>query len=551
MAKKLKRNVVAPTQVIDDPSDRVGRCAIRVSFQGARGRTNDQGEVERGFFSPEIQSDAAADLYARLGIDYDAEISWDLKDIDRRASKDGSIEDREGLQQHLADARNKKFTDIAFYKVSRMARSPMDGLQAVLDFIEAGVRVHFLKDSLPDVNTPLGQTFLLWFLNQARAESDNTSQFVSDAIALKWKKGIPHGVTHGWLEKINGVYTIHEQGWRSYRRLVALGLEGHSYSEISRRLNTEGLPTRRGKLWTAAQVSGILRVENIPKLLGIAVCDDLLNKEGRPIRIPEAWPALISEEEAAQLRLLAPIKTASVPRVKNQRTNYARNRFLLSGIVRCSICGESLNAGHGHTRGGEYDTYCCKQGANGHPLHEAALHDEAGAWVKGNKTIQVDKENLDEAVLRVVTHGMDVPEVEKVMGERKPKARAKIRTTGDIEQDAMKLLKQKDELPDWLFAKRMQELDAERSKVMSEMADQQSQRNLDLAMRREQDEQVAKKLLIRALVASATFPHSLQGKRRVYRAVRVVMKTGEAYLAPIHKEDFTGVRAIVRDDEAI
>ncbi len=509
---------------------------------------NDQGEIERGFYSPEVQSEAASELYARLGIWYDAKTSLDLQDIDRRASKDGSVLAREGIQQHLEDAKNKKFTDIAFYKVSRMARSPTDGIQLVLDFIAAGVRVHFIKDKLPDVNTAVGQTFLFWFLNQARAESENTGQFISDTIALKWKKGIPHGVTHGWLQKTNGAYTIQEQGWKTYRRLIVLGLEGHSYSAISRRLNTEGFPTKRGKLWTAAQVSGILRVENIPKLLGTAVCDDLLDKEGRPIRIHGAWPALISEEEAAQLRLLAPIKTASVPCVKNQRTNYARNRFLLSGIVRCSICGESLNAGHGHTRGGEYDTYCCKQGANGHPLHEAALHDEDGAWVKGNKTIQVDKENLDEAVLRVVTHGMDVPDVEKAMEERKPKAKAKVRTTGDIEKDAMKLLKQKDEIPDWLFAKRMQELDAERSKVMSEMEDQQSQRNLDLAMRREQDEQVAKKLMIRALVASATFPHSLQGKRRVYRAVRVVMKTGGAYLAPIHKEDFTGVRAVVRDD---
>lgn len=330
-----------------------------------------------------------------------------------------------------------------------------------------------------------------------------------------------------------------------------MGLEGHSYSEISRRLNTEGLPTKRGKLWTAAQVSGILGVENIPKLLGVAVCDDLLDTEGRPIRIPGAWPALISEEEAAQLRLLAPIKTASVPRVKNQRTNYARNRFLLSGIVQCSICGESLNAGHGHTRGGEYDTYCCKQGANGHPLHAAALYDAASAWRQGNKTIQVDKENLDEAVLRVVTHGMEVPEMEKALEERNPKRKVKTRTLADIEKEGMKLYNQQDQLPEWVFAKRMQELDAERAKVLQEMEDLQSQRNLDLALRREQDEQTAKKLLIRALVASATFPHLLQGKRRVYRAVRVVMKTGEAYLAPIHKEDFTGIRAVVRDDDAV
>ena len=45
-----------------------------------------------------------------------------------------------------------------------------------------------------------------------------------------------------------------------------------------------------------------------------------------------------------------------------------------------------------------------------------------------------------------------------------------------------------------------------------------------------------KKLLVRAKVATATFPHQVQGKRRVYRAVRVVLKTGEAFLAPIYKQ---------------
>jgi len=37
--------------------------------------------------------------------------------------------------------------------------------------------------------------------------------------------------------------------------------------------------------------------------------------------------------------------------------------------------------------------------------------------------------------------------------------------------------------------------------------------------------------------------------RRLYQAIEVVMKVGEAYPAPIHKENFTGAWAVVRDDD--
>ena len=550
MNKNLKRSKVAAVEEVENHGNRKGRCAIRVSLQGSRGKPNEEGEVERGFYSPEVQSDAAAELYNRLGIPYDAETSWDLKDIDRRASKDGSFENREGLQQHLEDAKNKKFTDIAFYKVSRMARSPADGIQIALDFCAAGVRVHFLRDQLPDVNSPVGQTFLFWFLAQARAESENTGQFISDTIAKKWKKGIPHGRVHGWLKKNTHGYEISEKGWTVYRRLVELGLEGHSYSEISRRLNREGVRTTGGCLWSAAQISNILGLENIPKLLGTAVCDDLLDDQGKPIRIENAWPALITEAEAAQLRLLAPLKTDSVPPVKNERKNYARNRFLLSGLIRCSICGEQLNAGHAHSRGVHtFQTYCCLQGANANPLHaDEELRAKFLGTKMDNKTLQIDRENLDEAVLRVVTHGMETPAVDKALADHAPRRKVKIRTLTDVEKDGARLFQQQEQIPEWAFSNRMHQLDVERSSILEEMANEQSQRNLELALRREQDEATAKKLLVRAMVATATFPHQLQGKRRIYRAVRVVMKTGEAFLAPIHKKDFTGLRVVIRDD---
>ena len=108
-------------------------------------------------------------------------------------------------------------------------------------------------------------------------------------------------------------------------------------------------------------------------------------------------------------------------------------------------------------------------------------------------TLQIDRENIDEAVLRVVTHGMEVPALDKAPEDHAPKRKAKIRTLADVEKDGARLLQQQDQIPNWAFSSRMQQLDVERSGILKEMANDQSQRNLELALRREQDEATAKK----------------------------------------------------------
>jgi site-specific DNA recombinase len=100
--------------------------------------------------------------------------------------------------------------------------------------------------------------------------------------------------------------------------------EGLGIRLIARRLNQEGLRTRRGANWSMVSIRDILRNR---AYLGTYA------RFG--VRVPGSHPPLVSPEDfrAVQDRLNAK-RTSSNPRVPSQ--------FLLSGIVHCGYCGNKL-----------------------------------------------------------------------------------------------------------------------------------------------------------------------------------------------------------------
>ncbi|HXF51829.1 MAG TPA: recombinase family protein [Dehalococcoidia bacterium] len=100
--------------------------------------------------------------------------------------------------------------------------------------------------------------------------------------------------------------------------------EGLGIRLIARRLNSEGIRTRRGGAWSMVSIRDILRNR---AYLGT------YSRFG--VRVPGSHPALISPEDfhAVQERLAA------------RRTSYTtrtQSAFLLSGLLRCGHCGNKM-----------------------------------------------------------------------------------------------------------------------------------------------------------------------------------------------------------------
>ncbi len=127
-------------------------------------------------------------------------------------------------------------------------------------------------------------------------------------------------------------------------------LRGNGLKELCKELNERGI-TNRGKRWYKGTLHYVLRNE---AYTGTAVWGKTSKGEKAqdPVRVEGAWPALVSREmfDAVQeaMRNRAP---------KVQRPARVGSRFLLSGLLKCGVCGRPYS-GQG-AKSGQFAYYIC------------------------------------------------------------------------------------------------------------------------------------------------------------------------------------------------
>ena len=539
-------------RVEEDKGNRLARTIIRVSLKGNRGEG-----TGRDFLSPEMQNSEGEAFAKRLGIAHDNEVSLALADINQRASRRGSWLRRPNLQQHLKDAEEGLFTDAIFYKVSRAAREMSDGFDVLEAFTERGVRLHFVGDSIPDVDTPVGKMAFAMYLFMAENESKSIGDYLSSAIKSRWtERKKPHGRLHLWLKwGENKTYVVDDEGWRFCRRVVELGLEGIGYRKGARQMNAEGFLLKNGKPVAHDTFMRLLNPDNLEKLLGTAVSYPM-DETGRVVRLQNAWPALISEDEAAVLRLnyervearrsqpLHPSQPCRSP-----ESSKAHWRHACSGVLRCAFCGVYMLAGSN------------KRGAHGprlpddEPLPRFHTYNCPSAEVQsgdhgGIRYLTVGVHGLDDAVLRVIAAEYEpapngaLVEINSLKQKTEPLTPRR-RTVADVDAEIEVLMARSHLVPDRLLKMRSHSLEEERNRLLlEEEYAKTDERALTKAMTVVNDEEQVKRLTVKALVKEAVFPFGIKGKRCDYRCVRVTLKNGKTYLAPIHRVTYQGIKDV-------
>lgn len=539
----LRRNRYIQQQTEESSRPRVGRCAIRVSYVGRRGKTDEFGKVEQEFYSPDSQSDAAAHYFKQKGIEYDAETSLRLKDLDRRAKKEDSWRKREGLVQHLADAQRGLFTDIAFYKVSRLARNPADAFKVAEEFLKFGVTVHFVRDSLPPLDTTNGMLMLAVASTMAKAEAENLADNCSDAILQRWKKGKPHGPPHPWLKKVKNDYFIDEERFPIERRVIEIILQHRGNREAVRALRAEGIKTVKGCEYVPAHISRYVNETYIKNMLGVAVSekDDAAPNHER-FEIPNAWPPLISQAEADALRILHGERQARRPKFFENR-EWGHNlgteklsRHPASGVIFCSICGHPLKAtaGQRSDNGKKYGAYFCDEGSNGNPLH------------KDQNYLQKSKEQVEDAILRACYVEAEMPpEPDRPYKPPVTTTKTGLRSSSKIRADILAWGREYGQVPDSFFRLRAADLERElrqAEEAEEELERQKAQPSMDSALGAVTNQEVAKRILITSLVEEAIFPYTYEN----HDAIKIKMKSGRVYACPVHRPTFKRDRKVYR-----
>ena len=113
----------------------------------------------------------------------------------------------------------------------------------------------------------------------------------------------------------------------SVQRIFDMALGGQSVLDITRRLNSEGVPTTNGKPWLKTTVHRLLTNEAYS---GTLVWGHNAKDGTPPVRVEDAFPAIISGDEYPRVRNLL---RSRAPAVAHPRR--VASRYLLSGLVSC------------------------------------------------------------------------------------------------------------------------------------------------------------------------------------------------------------------------
>lgn len=281
-------------------------------------------------------------------------------------AESGKTSDRPQFLEMISFAKQKPkpFDVVLVWKFSRFARNREDSIFFKSKLRKLGVVVKSINEPVDD--TPEGQMFEGFLETMDEYYSANLSREVTRGMRESASRGFfvgcnaPDGfnkvkVDEGGRERYK--LAINHNRAPIIERLFNESDSGKGLTELTKELNKEGVLAPNGGAWTKTTIYGILTNE---AYTGTLIWDKRNRKGREPIRVENAWPAIVSKELFE--RVNAKLKQRAFMFLHPRRVASA---YLLSGIAKCGYCGKALvgvDAKHGR-----FSYYACgtilKQGS--------------------------------------------------------------------------------------------------------------------------------------------------------------------------------------------
>ena len=314
-------------------------------------------------------------LYARVSSDrqdVDLSVSAQLRALRDYAEKNGylvareyvdeaesgRIADRPQFQKMLNEASKPEapFQEILVWKFSRFTRKREHAVAFKAMLRRRGVRVVSITEHADD--SPTGK------LMEAIIES--VDEFYSENLAQEVMRGMREAASRGfWVTSYApyGYKRVYVQDGAKkrptleldppadavVRRIFDMVLQGKSILDVVKALNAEGIPTTNGKRWLKTTIHTMLANE---AYTGAVVWGIRAKDKAEPVRVEDAFPAIVSKREFRQVKKLL---GSRAPKKVNPRR--ASSPYLLSGLLRCETCGKAMTAAE--AKSGKYTYYVC------------------------------------------------------------------------------------------------------------------------------------------------------------------------------------------------
>jgi len=265
----------------------------------------------------------------------------------------------------LAKTKNPPFEAVLVWKLNRFARSRADSIIYKTLLRNKGIEVISINEPVDD--SPTGRLL--------EGVIESIDEFYSANLGQDIKRGLRENARRGFFNGSRPPYGFHRVAVRDgaktrnklqpdpedsvstrvVGRIFDMALNDVGCKEIAKTLNRDGLRTGNGERWGKVTVHKILTNEAYCGTLvwGGRPGHPAINSGEPPVRVDNAWPAIIDKETFDLVQRKMSLKR---PQVIHPRT--VPSFYLLSGLLFCS-CGRAM-IGHS-AKSHNYFYYTCSK----------------------------------------------------------------------------------------------------------------------------------------------------------------------------------------------
>ena len=254
------------------------------------------------------------------------------------------IAKREGMLRMLEDCDRGLIDYIVVKSISRFSRNTVDSVETIRKLSAKGIYIYFEKEKI-DTAGMESELMLSILSSLAESESYSNSQNNKWAAQKRFQAGTfkisypPYG-----YDNIDGKMVVNREQAEVVRKIFDYFLSGDSASAVAKRLNEEGIPSKKGGQWCTGTIYKMIRNE---KYKGDAIfqktyTDDMYNRHvnyGEYIRyeLPDHHEPIVSREifDAANALMDMNGREKGISGDKFRYTNH----YAMSGKVFCGECG--------------------------------------------------------------------------------------------------------------------------------------------------------------------------------------------------------------------
>lgn len=279
---------------------------------------------------------------------------WELVGTYGDPGVSGAKLDRPGLNKLIEDCNKHLFDVVAVYKLDRLSRSQKDTLYLIEDVFEKNNIAFVSMQESFDTTTPIGKATIGFTSIFAQFERDQiTERLLMGKIGLAkaGKATAWAGAAFGYInDKENQTYIVDELRAPIVKDIYKRYLAGTSLTKLAQQLNDEGHVGKTNP-WSYQTVQDVL---SNPVYTGKVVFS------GKTY--PGLHDPIISEEEFDEVQQLRAKRQQFYTERFNARP--FKSKFLLSGLLKCGLCGSTLSIRDSRTKHGKHRFYRCPASTN-------------------------------------------------------------------------------------------------------------------------------------------------------------------------------------------